>query len=611
MDRLCVYDWLDRFLRFKSVPSQVWKMSVILIALMLLFSVYEFHNEHKLSWPIFASLNPVSTQSSPFRIHPVLELVTKAEDEFRQLQSRQSKDLGAAVYEYKRRYKMPPPPHFDEWYAFATERGTELIDEFDTIHNALLPFWALSPATIRERTRQILGGETNYLMGASIRTGQVRIVGEGQSTQANGTAEMLGKFAHKLPDMDLAFNVHDEPRVIVPYERLKNLLNQSQEAIKSIDPVMTKFSRPPPDLGPGESYAPSPNIYFMQIGRRPSWSHTRLSCPPFTPAGDPNLDRLDDNSTFSVSTLGFVSNFASFSDICLTPSVSEAFDPFNSYQVSHELVPIFSTSKLSSFHDIPYPSTWYYTKRVHFDEESSVSWDEKKPKLYWRGSTSSGWSEKGEWRNHLRQNVIIRLHDRSPVTVLQKHETSEMPDNSTTSTHATVLWTTRKGSGKGFRSRIDAHFTEIKQCSPEDCKAQTSLFDVKKPSPQAEAWKFRYLLDMDGNAFSGRFYAFLRSHSLPMKLAYFREWHSFEWVRAWVHFVPVSRAVQELPELLRYFEEEDEGREIAKRLAGNGRKRANEGGGLRKEDMEVWMFRLLLEYGRIVDDERGRLGYIE
>jgi len=31
---------------------------------------------------------------------------------------------------------------------------------------------------------------------------------------------------------------------------------------------------------------------------------------------------------------------------------------------------------------------------------------------------------------------------------------------------------------------------------------------------------------------------------------------------------------------------------------------------LRREDMEVYMFRLLLEYGRIIDDNRDYVGYV-
>lgn len=34
------------------------------------------------------------------------------------------------------------------------------------------------------------------------------------------------------------------------------------------------------------------------------------------------------------------------------------------------------------------------------------------------------------------------------------------------------------------------------------------------------------------------------------------------------------------------------------------------GGGGRREDMEIYMFRLLLEWGRMVDDRRSELGFV-
>ena len=45
----------------------------------------------------------------------------------------------------------------------------------------------------------------------------------------------------------------------------------------------------------------------------------------------------------------------------------------------------------------------------------------------------------------------------------------------------------------------------------------------------------------------------------------------------------------------------------AQKLANQGREWANKV--LRREDIEVYMFRLLLEYGRICDDNRDRIGY--
>jgi hypothetical protein len=97
---------------------------------------------------------------------------------------------------------------------------------------------------------------------------------------------------------------------------------------------------------------------------------------------------------------------------------------------------------------------------------------------------------------------------------------------------------------------------------------------------------------MDGNALSGRFYALLKSRSLPLKLAYYREWHSAR-LFPWKYYVPVSSGTEEYAELLRYFEQEDARKQISKNLALEGRDWANKV--VRREDMQVYMFRLLLE----------------
>ena len=49
-------------------------------------------------------------------------------------------------------------------------------------------------------------------------------------------------------------------------------------------------------------------------------------------------------------------------------------------------------------------------------------------------------------------------------------------------------------------------------------------------------------------------------------------------------------------------------KEDARWIAEQGRKWA--GKALRSEDMEVYLFRLLLEWGRVVDDNRDNLGFV-
>lgn len=76
------------------------------------------------------------------------------------------------------------------------------------------------------------------------------------------------------------------------------------------------------------------------------------------------------------------------------------------------------------------------------------------------------------------------------------------------------------------------------------------------------------------------------------KMAVFREWHE-EWLRPWIHFVPLSLKGDEYLESVMYFEEDEIGKLQARRIAEQSSEWAKSA--LRNEDLEVWLFRLLLE----------------
>jgi len=190
------------------------------------------------------------------------------------------------------------------------------------------------------------------------------------------------------------------------------------------------------------------------------------------------------------------------------------------------------------------------------------------------------------------------------------------------------------------------------------------VFSWKPQTTLTGQFRSKYLIDVDGHSFSGRWHAFLQSKSLGLKATIFREWHDSR-LFAWRHFVPVDNRYDDLYSLLTYFigyesqsspstslENSDDHtttpnshlprhpqpptthdsleahtshtqpldiinpnadihipphQEEAKRLARQGREWAHKV--LRRDDIEVYMYRLLLEYGRIIDDNRDRIGY--
>ena len=541
--------------------------------------------------------NPIDPElldpSKPFPTtadtHPIHELITKAYKEDEQLRTRQSQTLSSAVAEYRRRYKLPPPPNFDKWYAFAKARNVQLIDEYDTIYHSLLPFWGLQPAVIRARAREALGFD-NALMGLLIRDGKVISAAGGEEWQQISTSRMVDGFVQHLPDMDLPFNVHDEPRVVIPSDDLSRLVAIAKQ--KAIPVAYTNpspsnnWSSRPADVGDGRHFNEFKTTRFNRLDHQPTWTNSRISCSLNTPARSLDESVSDDRSPFTFSGLDFISNKTAFSDICLSPSLRERFGFFNranAYNIVHDLFPIFSPSKISSYQDILYPSPWYWSNKVDYQESDDYDWEKKQGKMYWRGSTTGGFSRDGGWRKQHRQLLVEKINALGNAKILVNHSASVTAAD----------WRIKEVSRPDYKDMFDVKFSKVEQCDPGDCDAQIEYFDVVKPSKRQEAWAYKYLLDMDGNALSGRFHAFLRTKSLIYKMAIFREWHD-EWLRAWVHYIPLSSKGEDYVESVRYFQDEETGKIEARRIANQGREWA--GKVLRNKDLEVWFFRLLLEY---------------
>jgi hypothetical protein len=542
--------------------------------------------------------------------HPAAQLTEAAEREFQKLTTRQSTSLAEAVQEYRRRNGIAPPPHFDKWYEFAVRNGVQLIDEFDTISRSLLPFWALSPATIRERVKLALGNEDNALIGVMIRDGNVVKIENGQEWQQQATVGMMEEFIQYLPDMDLAFNIHDEPRVVVPHDQLSVLVNNGREKMQAVaketKPPRNVFSPRPSNLSDGKRFEVVTTSRFNRFAHQQTWTHSRLSCPIDSPARNYEDNTPDNLTAYAAGPLGYIYNQTAFSDICNSPSFATTYGFFerpNAFNIIHELTPVFSQSKISSFQDILYPSPWYWFGKVGYDKSRDTSWENKTNSLYWRGSTTGGFSRAGGWRRQHRQHVVKRLNALDKAKIL-------------TNAGDPPSLRVQEVERQDYERFIDVKFSHIGQCDPGDCDAQKEFFHVTERVDGQDAWYYKHLLDMDGNAFSGRFYAFLRSKSLTYKMALFQEWHQ-DWLWPWVHYIPLSLNTTEHLDLVRWFGGGDDALKLDEEAAkskdkgnkgGNGdtigeqkareiAQRSTEWAGkvLRNEDFEVWFFRLLLE----------------
>ncbi|KAK2001531.1 hypothetical protein LX36DRAFT_653276 [Colletotrichum falcatum] len=530
----------------------------------------------------------------------------------------QSRTLEGAVSEYRRRYGLAPPPNFDKWFEYAVANGSPIMDDFTQINDDILPFWGVAPGVLRQRTRHVLKLPWLGMGGIRIRGGKVEVAPGTPGTHMwmmRSMQDMISDFAEHLPDMDVAINLNDEPRLAIPFEEMQQLQTTAAKArtrllgkSNSLRPFDS--SRPPvwsDDDTTGSPHERSP--YFEdRIREQIYYDFIAPSCPPDSAARNTRWWSRKDACPECVLPHGIrvfeglenpvASNWTAATDLCHQPDLAYLHGFLMSPApaiFSREPFPVFSQSRTSAFSDILFPSPFNYDDKAPYSQDEDVEWGNKKSTMFWRGSSSDGYAARGAWQVFLRARFVQVANK---IRSVSKFRQDEQPAFRT------------PGDDVDFDVGFVGDFTK---CHSDDCQSQRDTFwGVGVHSPLKgkvafdEHWKYAHLMDLDGAGFSGRFIPFLRSRSLVYRAGLFRTWFE-ERVHAWRHYVPVDTRLHELRGLLRYFGTDDEGGRRAREIAEEGRAWAAKA--LRREDMRVYMFRLLLEWGRVVDDAREELGF--
>ncbi|PYH32531.1 uncharacterized protein BO87DRAFT_417226 [Aspergillus neoniger CBS 115656] len=74
----------------------------------------------------------------------------KARLDFEETLHKQSRTYAAACDEYRRRYKIEPPPGFEDWFLYASAQQSPIIDDYDAIYDSILPLLRISGKEINE-----------------------------------------------------------------------------------------------------------------------------------------------------------------------------------------------------------------------------------------------------------------------------------------------------------------------------------------------------------------------------------------------------------------------------------------------------------------------------
>ncbi|KAH7342788.1 hypothetical protein BKA65DRAFT_537987 [Rhexocercosporidium sp. MPI-PUGE-AT-0058] len=548
--------------------------------------------------------------------HPISTLMRNANKAWEAYKDGRSTTFREAVTKYRETYQRNPPPGFKEWYQFARERDVYNIDDFGRIMDDLRPFWGVEPATIRTLAAHMHENPGNGLSGLHVRHNKIW-----KLTNANWRVETFAKivqlFVKFLPDMDISINRLDQPRVVVPFDDMQELLSL-EASTRNIHPApVLQWSKNMTGLLKDNNMSLiSVDPIFIEGAGKPFMPIAKEACPPGSQA------RINSPGTGHSSykdSHGFVENFNRSSDLCTVgPGIKNKhgllFAP-SSMMVSKRLLPIFGECKVNINSDILFPANMYYMddKRYLYDPKFDYDWDDKKDRLMWRGVTSGGVNTAENWKDMHRQR-LVDFTNSTYMANKSAHVLSEDPD--------------LKGAYHMFDhfdvsdfalKHTDVGFTGTISCVP-NCSFYDTLVTFKKGTTMGEQFLSKYLIDVDGHSFSGRWYAFLHSKSLGIKSTIFREWHDSR-LFAWRHFVPLDNGYEELYSILAYFigvgsvsEALKDGHLYvprhdfeARKLGRQGREWADRV--LRREDIEIYTFRLLLEYARVSDDNRHALGY--
>ena len=503
--------------------------------------------------PWHADDRPSDTPLEPVDAHPISGLMQEADKNWRKYEEGRSTSFRQTVRNYRRKHGRHPPPGFKEWYKYARSRNVHNVDDFDQIMDDIRPFWAVEPKVIRNLAANMWRDNDAGVSGLHIR--KHKIVKETNGAWRSETMRtLIDKFVKYLPDMDIAMNRLDQPRVVVPWEEMQALLGKEKETRKTPPETSDEFSTNMEgllntDIEGDEGPKEDPG-WYSHAGKQ-YMDIASTACPPESPARANDTDMQDTEGTYKNPLGGLITNFNLSSDLCTVgPQIQDKHGMLyssSSMIATKRLVPIFGECKVNINSDILFPANmyWKHDDRYDYNGKWDIDWKDKKDIMIWRGVTSGGTQTQDNWRQMHRQRLVMQVNATEMVGK-EVRILTEMPE--------------KRGEYENYREfhpshfaeeHTDVGFTETMSCIP-DCSFYDNVWTLKPPVKLGEQFENKFLVDVDGHSFSGRWIAFLESKSLPIKATIFREWHDSR-LFAWRHFVPMDNRYDDVYTLLTYF----------------------------------------------------------
>ena len=171
-----------------------------------------------------------------------------------------------------------------------------------------------------------------------------------------------------------------------------------------------------------------------------------------------------------------------------------------------------------------------------------MDWDQKKADIHYRGKATKGADASHE--ASFQKQRLVKMANTVPfglpdrVLVAFDDQTAAL-----TSTLASA-------------EKINSEVVDIAMaCDPvlgECAHLRSQGYRIEAPAPLSEAWKHKFVLDLDEVGFSPKFAALMESNSAVIKGSIQREfWRG--WAQPWKHFIPLSSSYAELYNLGTFF----------------------------------------------------------
>ncbi|KAH8156314.1 hypothetical protein CIB48_g11931 [Xylaria polymorpha] len=548
--------------------------------------------------------------------HPIHKLAKDGQVHFERLLAKRSVTLEQAAGQYRERRGRHPPPGFDTWVLAAQNSSAIIVEDFfDRIYHDIGPFWAIDPTYLRRMIRD----ERHYIR---VRDGKAWFVSDHLELRQPWVqlwTELVQEIMPNLPDLDMVLNVMDETRVLVPWEDMARHVAEEQRRRHIFHPseAVTEYTKYQDEHRDNDE--PAIKVKWISDEKHKYWDHYRVTCPPDTPGRSvSSLETVARPPSYPAQPMsftvdGFIKNFTASKDPCLQPHLRGMHGTFIesvSMATTHSLFPIFGGCKLPGNNEILIPAGMILDNYDLFSggDSHGGDWALKKNGLIWRGVASGGRHKDDNWWGFHRHR-FVQMMNGTAVSLLEAGEDVAPTFNLSEASEYQALAQRNGGLGKWLSSFSDAAFVRF-ECFPQQpdksCWYLDPYMELGEPIHMKDQYEYKFLPDIDGNSYSGRFRAFMRSTSLVLKSTIYAEWHDDRLI-PWVHFVPFENTFVDIYAILEYYLKghDDE----AQKIAEAGKDWAEKV--MRREDMKLYVWRLLLEYARVIDPSRKRLGFVE